>query len=119
MGFWLCLSVYIIYMGCKYGAFIISHSVNGATTTAEAFDDKKMVTMASTVIADPVVVAQLGNILAVAPFPFQIFVPPLLPSPPPPPLHLILPLTQLLPSPSDSTGAVSSGFGRRGSRGRW
>ena len=46
-------------MGYKYDAFIICHSVNGATTPAELVDDKKMATMDSTVVADPVVVAQL------------------------------------------------------------
>ena len=56
---WSFLSVYILYMGYKYGAFIIWHSINGTTTTAAAVDDKKMAKMASTVVDDPVVVAQL------------------------------------------------------------
>ena len=91
MGFWLCLSVYIIYMGYNYGDFIIWHYFNGATTTAAAVDNKKMLTMASTVVADPVVFAKLENTLAVAPFPFKIYVPP--------PLYHPLPLLPLLPNP--------------------
>ena len=91
-------------MEYNYGAFIIWQSVNGSMNTAAAVDDKKMVTMASTVVADTVVVSQLENTLAVAPFPFQIYVPPPLPPPllppPPPTPHFIPPLTPLLPSPS-------------------
>ena len=81
-------------MGYNYGAFIIWHSGNSSTTTASAVDDKKMVTMAITVVADSVVVSKLENTLAVAPFPFQIYVSPPLPPPPP---HLIPPLDPLLP----------------------
>ena len=55
----LCLSVCIFYVGYKSGAFIIWHSVNGATTTAAAVDDTRIVTTSSTVVADPVLVAQL------------------------------------------------------------
>ena len=70
MKVWLCLSVYILCMGYNYGAFIKWHSFNGYTTTAAAVDDKKTVTMAITVVVDPVIVSQLENTLAVSPFPF-------------------------------------------------
>ena len=53
------MSVYILYMGYKYGSFIIWHYANGDTTTSAAVDDKTMVTMSITVVVDPVVVSQL------------------------------------------------------------
>ena len=59
IGVWLCMSVYILYMGYKYGSFFIWHYDNGDTTTSAAVDDKTMVTMSSTVVVDPVVVSQL------------------------------------------------------------
>ena len=62
-----------------------------------------MVTIASTVVDDPVLVAQLEITLEVAPFQFKIYVPPPLPPPlpppPPPPTYLIPPLNPLPPLP--------------------
>ena len=79
---------------------------NGASTVLTEFLDKKMLTMASTVVTYPVIVSTVRNPPVVTPFPLKINVPPPLP---PPLLTEPLPLIMHPPSPS----AISLRFGCR------